>query len=252
MADRLSGGLAGRTAGAARREPTGGRRMSRTAAGRIAGLPLPAWLIALSIVPLLGGMARLLQLTSGDAPAPQDLRFAVAPLPVTLHIVAATFYCVVGAFQFDSGLRGHWPVLHRVLGRVTVACGLVVGLTGLWMTLASEIPSGLQGDLLRVARVVVAASMVASLVLGVIAIWAGQVRSHLAWMARAYALAQGAGTQALLLLPPTLAFGEVTGLARDLAMTAAWLMNLWIVEWVLAHAAQAPAARLAVGTRSQA
>lgn len=226
--------------------------MSRRATGHIAGLPLPAWLVALSIVPLLGGATRLLLLTSGDAPAPEDLRFTLAPLPVTLHIVAATFYCLVGTFQFDSGLRGRWPALHRVLGRVTVASGVVVGLTGLWMTLASEIPDALQGDLLRVVRVAVAAGMVASLVLGVAAIRAGQVRSHLAWMARAYALAQGAGTQALLLLPPTLAFGEITGLVRDLAMTAAWLLNLGVVEWVLAHPAQVLAARLAVGTRSPA
>jgi uncharacterized membrane protein len=225
--------------------------MSRAAAGHIGGLPLPAWLIVLSMVPLLGGAARLLQLASGDAPASADLRFSMAPLQVTLHIAAATFYSLVGAFQFDS-VRGRWPELHRVLGRLTVACGIVVGLTGLWMTLASEIPVSLQGDLLRFVRVAVAASMVAFLVLGVVAIRAGQVRRHLAWMARAYALAQGAGTQALLLLPPTLALGEITGMVRDLAMTAAWLLNLSAVEWVLVHAAQVPAARLAVGTRSQA
>jgi Predicted membrane protein (DUF2306) len=222
------------------------------AAGRFAGLSLPAWLIMLSGVPLLGGVARLLQLSSGEPPAAEDLRFAIAPLPVTLHIIAATFYCLVGAFQFGSSLRRRWLALHCVLGRLTVACGLVVGLTGLWMSLASEIPSGLQGELLRVVRVAVAASMVAFLVLGVMAIRASQVRRHLAWMARAYALAQGAGTQALLLLPPTLAFGEITGLVRDLAMTVAWLLNLWVVEWALAHPAQAPAAWRAVGTRGQA
>jgi uncharacterized membrane protein len=218
----------------------------------MAGLPLPAWLVALSIVPLLGGAARLLQLASGDAPAPADLRFSVVPLPATLHIAAATFYALVGEFQFDSGLRVRRPALHRVLGRVTVVCGLVVGLTGLWMTLASEIPVGLQGGLLGVVRVAVATSMVAFLVLGVVAIQAGQVRRHQAWMARAYALAQGAGTQALLLLPPTLVLGEITGLVRDLVMTAAWLLNLWVVERVLAHPAQAPAPRLVVGTPSQA
>ena len=93
--------------------------MNHSSTGRFAGLPLPAWLIALSIVPLLGGVASRLQ------------------------IIAATFYCLVGALQFDSGLRRRWCPLHRVLGRLTVACGLVAGLTGLWMTRASEIPSGL-------------------------------------------------------------------------------------------------------------
>ena len=212
--------------------------MNRAATARFAGLPLPVWLIALSIVPLLGGVARLLQLASADAPAPADLRFATMPLPVVLHIAAAAFYSLVGAFQFDAGLRHRRPALHRVLGRVTVACGLAVGLTGLWMTLASEIPPALQGELLRAVRVAVATSMVMFLVLGVMAIRAGRVRKHLAWMARAYALAQGAGTQALLLLPPTLVFGEVTGQVRELAMTAAWLLNLWVVERALARPAQ--------------
>lgn len=39
-----------------------------------------------------------------------------------------------------------------LLGGFAVACGLTVGLTGLWMTLASAIPSGLQGELLRGMR----------------------------------------------------------------------------------------------------
>jgi len=179
-------------------------------------------------------------------------RIAGLPLPVTLQTAAASFYALAGAFQFDSGMRARRPALHRVLGRVTVACGLVVGSTGLWMTLASETPVGLQGELLGVVRAAVATSMVAFLVLGVVAIQAGQERRHQAWMARAYALAQGAGTQALLLLPPTLAFGGITGLVRDLVMTAAWLLNLWVVERVLAHPAQVPAARRVIGAPSQA
>jgi uncharacterized membrane protein len=214
--------------------------ISRERAGRFAGLPLPAWLVLLSVVPMLGGVARLLQLAGGDAPAPADLRFAVSPLPVVLHIAAATVYCLVGAFQFDRGMRSRWPALHRLLGRLVVACGVAVALSALWMTLASEIPTGLQGELLRLVRTAVAGGMLFSLVKGVVAIRAGEVGRHLAWMVRAYALAQGAGTQALLLLVPTLAFGEITGLVRDLAMTSAWLLNLWVVERVLVPRMHAP------------
>lgn len=201
---------------------------------RFLGLPLPAWLVALSVIPLLGGAARLLQLAGGGTPTPADLRFAQAPLPVTLHIVAATLYSLIGAFQFDLGLRVRRPRLHRILGRVAVASGAVLAVSGLWMAVASEIPAGLQGELLLGVRMAVAAGMAASLVLGITAIRAGRVRRHQAWMARAYALALGAATQALLLGPPTIAFGDITGPARDLAMTAAWLLNLAIVERVLA------------------
>jgi hypothetical protein len=52
-------------------------------------------------------------------------------------------------------------------------------------------------------------------------------------MMRAYALAQGAGTQALLLLPPTLVSGPVLGLPRDIVLSAAWALNIGVVEWAL-------------------
>ncbi len=191
---------------------------------------MPVWLVALAVIPILGGAARLMQLSGSSASTPADMRFTEASMPVTLHIVSAILYSLVGAFQFDTRLRSRRRNLHRMLGRVAVACGGIVALSGLWLALASPIPLGLQGDLLRVARVAVASGMAMSLVLGIVAIRAGHVPSHMTWMARAYALAMGAGTQALLLLPPTPLFGEVTGLPRDITMTAAWLLNLAVVE----------------------
>ena len=62
-------------------------------------------------------------------------------------------------------------------------------------------------------------------------------------MVRAYALGQGAGTQVLLLLPVTVLAGEVTGLARDVVMTGAWLGNLAVAEWMLRRASITPATR---------
>lgn len=217
--------------------------MSPSGAGRMLGLPVPVWLVALGAVPIVGGVARLLQLFGGGAPTPDDLRFTEAPIPVTLHIVAATLYSLVGAFQFDSDLRLRASNLHRTLGRFAVICGTIVAVSGLWMALASPIPSGLQGELLRVARVAVGAGMTLSLVMGVVAIRAGKVRRHMTWMARAYGLAMGAGTQAILLLPPTLLLGEVTGLPRDITMMAAWSLNLWVVERAFSSVALPAVAR---------
>lgn len=45
-------------------------------------------------------------------------------------------------------------------------------------------------------------------------------------MIRAYALGQGAGTQALVLMPWMLISGETSGLTRDLLMTLAWTINV--------------------------
>ena len=42
---------------------------------------------------------------------------------------------MLGPLQFAAGFRRRWPAWHRVAGRLLVGCGLLVGLTGLWMTL---------------------------------------------------------------------------------------------------------------------
>ena len=104
----------------------------------------------------------------------------------------------------------------------------------IWMTLAYVIPPELQGRLLFWVRLAVGSGMAMALILAIRAIRGGNVLRHQAWMLRAYALGQGAGTQVLFLLPPQLFLGEaVTGMPRDLLMTAAWAANVLIAESVL-------------------
>ncbi|MBT5707899.1 MAG: DUF2306 domain-containing protein, partial [Verrucomicrobia bacterium] len=46
----------------------------------------------------------------------------------------------------------------------------------------------------------------------------------------AYALGQGAGTQVLVVIPWHLLIGEPSGLTRDLLMTFAWIVNLYVAQ----------------------
>ena len=203
-------------------------------------LRVAPWLVALSVVPALGGFARLAGLAGLDG-APIDARFAENPLPAVLHIVTATLFSVLGAFQFESGLRSAWPRWHRHAGRVLVLCGLITAGTGVWMTLQYTIPVPLQGSLLFWVRLAVGSAMALSLVLAVRTILAGDVQSHQAWTLRAYALAQGAGTQVLFLLPAQLLSGEAaTGALRDVLMTAAWAANILVAELVIRRGARLP------------
>lgn len=81
--------------------------------------PAPAALLLLSVVPLLAGAFRVVQLLGGPELIPADDRFAGFPLPLIIHIVGAMIYLVVGAFEFvprfrrstragTAGLGGCW------------------------------------------------------------------------------------------------------------------------------------------------
>jgi hypothetical protein len=111
-------------------------------------------------------------------------------------------------------------------------CGLLVGLSGLWMTLFYPWPAG-DGALLYVFRLLFGSAMVVSVVLGYTTIRRGDVRRHRAWMARGYAIGLGAGTQALTLAAGALIAGPPTELSRALLMGAAWVINLAIAEWAI-------------------
>ncbi|GMV17865.1 MAG: DUF2306 domain-containing protein [Myxococcales bacterium] len=194
---------------------------------------VPALLLALSLVPTVGGAARLISVASERVATPDDSRFLGAPVPVVVHILSATLFCWLGAFQFSRGFRLRWRGWHRRAGRWLALAGLLAGLSGLWMTAFYRIPADLQGTLLHGVRLAVGALMIASIVLAVSSILRRNVARHEAFMIRAYALGQGAGTQALVLGPWMLIAGETGGLTRDLLMTLAWGINVLVAEWVI-------------------
>lgn len=188
-------------------------------------------LLALALVPVLGGTGRLVEVLGGPDVLPADPRFAASPIPLVAHIVAAVVYAVLGAFQFSARLRSRHPGWHRRAGRLLVALGLVVAVSGLWATLAYPQKEG-TGSLLWGTRLLVASGMGACVVLGLVAVRRRDIDRHRAWMTRAYALALGAGTQAF-----TVGFGEAlvgAGVVRtDLMMAGAWALNLAIAEAVI-------------------
>lgn len=224
---------------------------SRTSIAQLASVPtvsqpltkadfrIPVLLIALSAIPVLGGVLRLQSLSGGALVPIEDARFVASPIPIGIHVVSATLFSLLGAFQFSAGIRRRWPSWHRRAGRLLALCGLLVGVTGIWMTLVYPIPRGLQGPVLYGVRVAVGAVTVVSIVLAWRRILQRDVAAHEAWMLRAYALAQGAGTQALILLPWMLLSGESLGPTRDLLMTVAWALNGAVAEWVIRRRAPA-------------
>lgn len=117
-------------------------------------------------------------------------------------------------------------------GRLLVPLGLASALSGLWMTALYPRPAQ-DNEILTGIRLVVGAAMVGCLILGFTSIRQRKLRPHRAWMARAYAIGLGAGTQALTNAPWILLTGESTGDPRALLMLAGWAINLAAVGWAL-------------------
>lgn len=70
---------------------------------------VPTLLIILTAVPVVAGAVRVAELTGGAEVTPENARFVAAPVPVLLHIVGATLFCVLGAFQFVPGSAAGSP-----------------------------------------------------------------------------------------------------------------------------------------------
>jgi hypothetical protein len=108
------------------------------------------------------------------------------------------------------------------------------------MTAFYPIPASQQGPLLFWVRLTVASAMIVSIVVAWRSILARRVARHEAFMVRAYALGQGAGTQVVVLLPWMLISGESGGLVRDILMTLSWAINAAVAEWIITKRHKAP------------
>lgn len=193
---------------------------------------VPAALVVLLAVPIGAGVRRLVELGSGAAVTPDNARYFAAPVPVVLHIVCVTLFCVLGALQFAPAFRRRSPGWHRRAGWLVVGGGLGAALTGVWMTLFYPHVEG-DGALLFAFRLLFGSLMAACVVLGVSAIRRKDIASHRAWMLRGYAIALGAGTQAVVHLLWIPFLGQPGVLARALLMGAGWTINLVAAEWWL-------------------
>jgi uncharacterized membrane protein len=186
-------------------------------------------LLALSLIPVVSGILRLVQLAGGPDLMPADPRFATSAAPLAVHVAASLVFALAGAVQFVPRLRRNgW---HRRAGRMVAAAGMVAAGSALWITLYYPHKPG-TGDLLSVLRLVFASAMIACLALGVAAILRGDTRTHRAWMIRAYAIGMAAGTQALTEGISKAVLGSSV-LLDDAAKGMGWVINLAVAEWVI-------------------
>jgi hypothetical protein len=204
----------------------------------------PTGLILLSLIPLLGGAHRVSEMTGGAVVTAENARFFDYPIPVIVHIVSVTIFSLLGALQFVPALRRRRSGWHRIAGRILIPAGALTALSGMWMAAFYPHPVG-DGLVLSLLRLVFGAAMLVSLGLGVRAIVRRKFVIHSEWMTRAYAIAMGAGTQAIVLIPGAILFGSHDELSRTVLMGVGWVINLGVAEYVIRRRTRRQAQRSA-------
>ena len=189
---------------------------------------VPLTLVVLSLIPVIAGAVRLVDVSTGSTHMPQDAHHPDMPVALIVHILSATAYSLLGAFQFSAGLRRRRTGWHRAAGRILVPLGLAVALSAVWLTLVYPTEAN-TGPLLYWSRLLFGFAMAASLVLGLWNIRARRVTAHRAWMIRGYALGLGAGTQVVTIGVGQAAFGTSTTVT-DAVTAAGWAINLAVAE----------------------
>ncbi len=193
-----------------------------------------AIVLVYSLVPTFGGLFRIVELLDGHAILPANSRALAYPLPVVVHILSSFLFCILGPLQFLPSVRRYQLGLHRMMGRVVAVAGFMSATTGLWMTHFFAFPEELQGALLYWIRIVLSLAMASLIIWAVIAIRSRSIQGHSSAMLRAYAIAQGASTQAFLGIGWMIASGtEPQGPLRDVIMVSAWGLNLLIAELLI-------------------
>jgi hypothetical protein len=200
---------------------------------------IPTVLMVYTILPLIPGAFRLVELGGGPHVLPANPRATGMPLPIIIHILTAFFYTVLGAWQFSPALRRTpW---HRTAGRLLASLGVGAAISGLYMTLV--FPTAPEYDpILVLFRLIFGGGMAAAIGL---ALWAIIVRrdvpTHRAWMMRAYAIGLGAATQMVVFIPLA-PFGTPEPLPATLLLTSGWVINLAIAEWLIRRQRRVPVA----------
>lgn len=201
-------------------------------------------ILVYSFIPAFGGLIRVLELAGRPQIAPVNPRALLAPIPIILHILSSSLFCIVGAVQFLPSIRRRHPKAHRIIGRVIALAGCISALSGLWMTHFYVFSEALQGPALYRVRIVLGTAMVGLIVWAVVAIKSRDTFQHSASMLRAYAIGQGASTQAFIGIAWIIMAGsEALGPLRDGLMVFAWMLNLLVAE-ILIRSTLRPSKRL--------
>ena len=152
--------------------------------------------------------------------------FLVHSTGIYTHVFASVVALVLGPLQFSARLRKKYTDLHRWLGRIYLAVGVLVGgLSGLYM---SQYASG--GSVARLGFAMLAVFWLYTGFRAYFAVRSGAIDEHRKWMVRNFSLTFAAVTLRLY-LPASMSVGVEFALAYPIIAWLCWIPNVLFAEW---------------------
>ena len=195
-------------------------------------IPLALALAAFAAIPVLTAAVQVVQIPTASYPV-DSAHLAVAPMAWFAHVAAGVAFGITGPIQFVRALRQRFGALHRLSGRIFMAAGAILGLSGL--SLLAQVTSQ-RTPLADLARGLFGLALLAALALALAAIHNRDLPRHRAWAIRAYAIGMGLGAVSLVFFPIYLVTGQPpTGLASDILFVVSWCVAIAWAEWIIRH-----------------
>jgi uncharacterized membrane protein len=152
--------------------------------------------------------------------------FLAHPIGIYTHAFAAIVALVLGPLQFSIRLRQANQPLHRWLGRIYLAVGVLVGgLAGLYM---AQFAFG--GPVARLGFATLAVFWLYTGLRAFLAIRRRAINEHRQWMVRNFAMTFAA-VMLRIYLPVSMVAGIDFTLAYPVIAWLCWVPNLLIAEW---------------------
>lgn len=193
-------------------------------------IPLALLLAFLTAIPVLNSLYQAFLIPSGAYPK-ESAHLGVAPVSWFIHVLAGFAFGITGPVQFVRALRHRFGALHRVLGRIFVLSGTVIGFSGL--SILAQVTSQ-RTPMVDIARGLFGLALLVALALAMAAIRNRDFLRHRAWVIRSYAIGMGLGTVALVFIPLYIVTGQPPiGLTSDILFVVTWVMTIVIAEVVV-------------------
>jgi len=162
-----------------------------------------------------------------DPNSPLHRRYSAIPVLMFLHGFPAAIALFLGFLQFSNRIRQRRLQIHRVMGRIYIACVAISAPAAVVVSIRLPTPN------LTMAALIQSCGWLATTATAFYCIRRGKVQQHREWMMRSYPFAMVFVVVRVILAVPAIANSGLNGLIPKVwtVLTIACFLPSFLIEW---------------------